>query len=174
MGEYHREVFEPDWQENRYPDLKGLPEEEQRSILYDKMVSDAVIAIQTITFLVWPLYFIVLLVVPTLETVAAGYLLRRYQRPWLVALAYAERIIPLALSLVSLASLVYRASAMWVLADRDWFGTFQRSHWPMEALTAALIVVQIAAWRSWPWPLRLVLHAAWIGVLVYMVARQVG
>src|SRR5262245_53921569 len=30
MGEFNREVFEPDWQEKRYPDLKGLPPDEQR------------------------------------------------------------------------------------------------------------------------------------------------
>ena len=32
---------------------------------------------------------------------------------------------------------------------------------------AAAVVAQVAAWRSWSWPVRLVLHAAWIGFAIY-------
>jgi hypothetical protein len=46
FGELHREVYGLDWQEHRYPDLKGLAREDQRRILYDKMVCDAMIGVQ--------------------------------------------------------------------------------------------------------------------------------
>jgi hypothetical protein len=34
-------------------------------------------------------------------------------------------------------------------------------------MVAALIPAQIATWRRWHWSLRLLLHAAWIGLLLY-------
>jgi hypothetical protein len=39
LGELSREVYEPDWQERRYPDLKGMSRDDQRRILYDKALA---------------------------------------------------------------------------------------------------------------------------------------
>ena len=46
LGEFGKEVYGPNWQEERYPDLRGLRPEDQRLILYDKMACDAVIGVQ--------------------------------------------------------------------------------------------------------------------------------
>ena len=91
LGELRREVYEPDWQEHRYPDLKGMSRDDQRRILYDKMVCDAMIGVQIGLLWGMPLYFIVLFLVPAVEALAAGSLWRRYRRPWPVTVAYVER-----------------------------------------------------------------------------------
>jgi serine/threonine protein kinase len=167
LGEVNREVFEPGWQRERYPDLAAMPEEKQQRILYEKMVCDAVISVQR--GLLWglPLYFIVLLVIPGLEALAAGSLWRRFQRPWPVIGAYVERIIPLALTLLFSAVLVLTAFALRTALTAHWFGTFQRLNWRMELALAALLAAQVGTWRSWPGSLRLALHAAWIALVVY-------
>ena len=46
FGELRRVVYEPDWQERRYPDLKGKSRDDQRRILYDKLVCDAMVGVQ--------------------------------------------------------------------------------------------------------------------------------
>jgi len=71
LGEFGQEVYEPDWQEKRYPDLKGLPAQDQRRILYDKMACDAVIGVQTGLLKALPLYFTALLLLPALQALAA-------------------------------------------------------------------------------------------------------
>ena len=78
LGELRREVYEPDWQEHRYPDLKGMSRDDQRRILYDKMVCDAMIGVQIGLLWGMPLYFIVMFLVPAVEALAAGSLWRRY------------------------------------------------------------------------------------------------
>jgi predicted Ser/Thr protein kinase len=172
IGEFHREVFEPGWLEQRYPDLKGLPAAKQRSILYDKMACDAVLGVQTGLLTAVPLFFTILLVVPAVEALAAGHLWRRYQRPWPVAAAYAERIIPLALSLVLAVTVALMAFWSRGVITADWFGKTQRLLWPREAVLAALVAAQVATWRGWPWPLRLSLHAAWLALLGVMMAVE--
>jgi hypothetical protein len=172
LGEYHREVFEPGWLEERYPDLKGLPEGIQREILYDKMECDALLGVQAGLLIGWPLIFTVLLVVPALEALAAGALWRRYQRPWPVAVAYAERVVPLALSVMLAVILALSFFVSRYIFTEDWFGTTQRALWPREALLAALIVAQVATWRGWRWPLRLSLHAGWLALAALAVAIE--
>jgi hypothetical protein len=172
FGEYRREVFEPGWLEDRYPDLKGLPEEKQREILYDKMECDAFLGVQAGLLIGWPLIFTLLLVVPALEALAAGALWRRYQRPWPVAAAYAERVVPLALSLMLAVIIALTFFVSRYIFTEDWFGTTQRALWPREALLAALIVAQAATWRGWRWPLRLSLHAGWLALAALAVAIE--
>jgi hypothetical protein len=88
FGELGREVYPPDSQERRYADPKGLSRDDQRRILYEKMVCDAMIGVQIALLWGMPLHFIVMIVVPAVGTLAAGSLWRRYQRPWSVTLAY--------------------------------------------------------------------------------------
>jgi len=169
LGEYGQKVYEPDWQEDRYPDLKGLPAERQRQILYDKMACDAVLGVQTSLLKALPVYITGLILLPALQTLAAGYLWRRYQRPWLVTAAYAERIIPLALTLFWSAVLVWGAFWIGAAGPVDWFATFQGMAWRMEVVIVAAVMAQVAAWRGWYWPLRLLLHAAWIGSCIGLI-----
>jgi hypothetical protein len=171
LGELRHEVYEPDWQEQRYPDLKGLSRDEQRQILYDKMVCDAVIGGQTGLLWALPLYFTILILGPAVEAVAAGSLWRRYGRPWPVVGAYVERIIPLALSLIFGCQLVLAPFGLWAIGTEDWLGTFQRSYWPLAVAVAVLIAAQAASRRGWPWPLRLLLHASWVVLTVWAKSR---
>ena len=129
------------------------------------MVCDAMIGVQFGLLWFAPLFFIILLLVPAMEALAAGSLWRRYQRPWPVTLAYIERIIPLALTLILGATTVAAAFALRTLVAEDWLGTYQRAHWPMEVALTVLVLAQVAAWRGWTWWLRLLLHAGWIVLL---------
>ncbi len=169
--ELRRVVYEPDWQERRYPDLKGMSRDDQRRILYDKMVCDAMIGVQIGLLRGMPTYLIVMFVVPAAEALAAGSLWRRFRRPWPVTVAYVERIIPLAVTLNLGALAVMSALALRPMVSDDWLGTYQRTYWPMEVALAVLIVAQVATWRGWSWWLRLLLHAAWI-VLVFWPPQQ--
>ena len=158
----------PGSQGTAYPDLQGASEAERRRVLYDKMACDAVIAVQTGLLRALPLFFAFLLVIPAVEALAAGRLWRRLQRPWPVIAAYAERIVPLAMVLILSVLLVTAASRFQGLFTEDGFRKFQGLHWMREVLLVALAAAEIATWRRWSWPLRLLLHAAWIGFFVYM------
>jgi hypothetical protein len=171
LGELRRDVYEPDWQEQRYPDLKGLSRDEQRKILYDKMVCDAVISVQTGLLWALPLYFTIMFLVPAVEALAAGSLWRRYQRPWPVVAAYAERIIPLAMTLIIAGTLALSASLLWTMMTEDWFRMFRHAYWPLGVTVGVMVVAQVAAWRGWRLPLRLVLHAAWIVLVIWAKSR---
>jgi hypothetical protein len=83
-----------------------------------------------------------------------------------VAAVYVERIIPLSLTLVWSAALVWAALGLQADGYDNW-GRFQRTVWPAEVAIVAAVVAQVAAWRGWYWPLRLLLHAAWIGLVIY-------
>jgi hypothetical protein len=164
LGELSREVYEPDWQERRYPDLKGMPRDEQRRILYDKMVCDAIIGVQIGLLLSMPLFFAVLVVVPAVEALAAGSLWRRYQRPWPAILAYVERVVPLAMALKRGATVAWMAVEYRSFIGAGWFGVYERAYWPVEVAVILVIVPQVAAWREWPVWLRLLLTAGWFAL----------
>jgi hypothetical protein len=51
------------------------------------MVCDAIIGVQHALLWSTPFYFILTIVVPALEAVAAGSLWRRYRRPWPLTIA---------------------------------------------------------------------------------------
>jgi hypothetical protein len=171
LGELRREVYEPDWQERRYPDLKGMSRDDQRRILYDKMVCDAMIGVQIGLLGGMPMYLIGMFVVPAVEALAAGSLWRRFGRPWPVTVAYVERIIPLAVTLLFAAVAVMSALALRTMVSQDWLGTYHRAYWPLEVALAVSVVAQVATWRGWTWWLRLLLHAGWIVLAIWARMR---
>jgi hypothetical protein len=171
-GKARQIVIEPNWIESRYPDLRGKPEAEQRRILYDKMACDAVINVQSGLLKAVPTFFFVLLLIPAVEALVAGHLWRRYQRAWAVTLAYAERMVPLAFTLVLCAGFLWAVIQFPPTATGGWFETYQRLYWRGELAMVAMVAAQVAAWRGWSWPLRLFLHAAWIGLLVWSLAAR--
>jgi serine/threonine-protein kinase len=171
FGELRREVYGPDWQERRYPDLKGVSRDDQRAILYDKMVCDAMIGVQI--GLLWglPLFSTVMLVVPAVEALAPGHLWRRHRRTWPVTMAYIERIIPLVLTLQFGVMAVLSVAAVRSLAAGDWLSAYQRGFWPMEIALGMLILAQVATWRGWSRWLRLLLYAGGIVLLAWARLR---
>jgi hypothetical protein len=117
--------------------------------------------------LLWgmPMYFIVMFVVPAVEALAAGSLWRRYRRPWPVTVAYVERVIPLAVTLILVIEAVPLALALPTMASQEWQdAAYQPSYW-LLAVAPVLVVAQVATWRGWSWWLRLLLHAGWIVLL---------
>jgi len=171
LGELNREVYESDWQERRYPDLKGMSRDDQRRVLYDKMVCDAIIGVQRGLLSYMPWYFIIMIVAPALEAVAAGSLWRRYRRPWPLTIAYVERIVPLALTLMLGATAVLAAVSLRSFIGAGWLGVYERAYWPLQVALALVIVPQVAAWREWSVWLRLLLHAGWIVLVVFARLR---
>jgi hypothetical protein len=171
IGEVHREVFGPDWPEHRYPDLRGLARADQWEILRDKMVCDAMIGVQIGVMWAMPVYILALAIVPAMEALAAGSLWRRHRRLWPVLLAYAERIIPIAVTLLCAGIGGLSAVLLVSLVDDHWLSTFQRTYWPMESAIAVLVVAQVAVWRGWSWWLRVLLHFGWIGLVAWAMSR---
>ena len=171
LGELHREVYEPDWQEHRYPDLKGLSHDDQRRILYDKMVCDAMIGVQKGLLWAMPIYLVGMFLVPAVEALAAGSLWRRYRRPGPVTLAYVERIVPLALTLILGVTTVWVAALLRKIVTEDWFSVYERAYWPMHVALVVMVVAQVATWRGWSGSLRLFLHAAWIVLVIWARLR---
>ena len=88
-----------------------------------------------------------------------------------MTVAYVERIIPLALTLILGAVAVLSALALRTMVSQDWLGTYQRANWPLEVGLAASIVAQVATWRGWSWWLRLLLHAGWIVLVIWARMR---
>ncbi len=170
LGELRQVIYEPDWQERRYPDLKGMSRDDQRRILYDKMVSDAMIGVQFALLGLMPLSFTFLFVFAA-EALAAGSLWRRYRRPWPVTVAYVERVIPPAVTLILGVQAVLSALALRTMVTEDWLGTYQRAFWPLEVALATLVVAQVATWRGRSWWLRLLLHAGWIVLVIWARMR---
>jgi hypothetical protein len=119
-----------------------------------------------------PPLFVVLLLIPAVEALVAGHLWRRYQRAWAVTLAYTERMVPLAFTLIFCAGFVREVVESHPTAAGNWFGTYQRLFWRGEVALVAMLAAQIAAWRCWSWPLRLSLHAAWVGLLAWAIAMR--
>jgi serine/threonine protein kinase len=171
LGVLRTENFEVDWQEKRYPDLQGLSRKEQRNILYDKMACDAVIGVQS-GLLKSLLLFATLLLVPAVEALVAGHLWRRHRRFWPAAIGYAERVFPLAITLIYSAAMVWWAVESQDVVNEGWFAKYQAVAWKVEVLLLALVVAQVAAWRGWYWPLRLCLQIAWVSLLGYYIATR--
>jgi hypothetical protein len=144
-----------------------MPEGAQRRILYDKMACDAVLGVQTGLMKAVPIFFTGMLLLPALGALAAGHLWRRFQRPWPVVLGYVERIVPLGLALLWSAAIVWGAFWFRAAGDSDWFVNLQRLSWPLEVTIVVAVVAQVGAWRGWYWPLRLLLHATWIALVIY-------
>ncbi len=160
--------------ETAYPDLKGMTEKERRRVLYRKLICDAVISVQSGLLLALPLFFAFLLVVPAVEALAAGRLWRRLRRPWPVIAAYAERIIPMAFTILMGVSLVWMAVALHAMFRQDWLRWYEPQLRQRGLLLAALIPAQVATWRRWHWALRLLLHAGWISLLVFLFGMLAG
>ncbi len=65
---------------------------------------------------------------------------------------------------------VWAAFELRAMGAEDWVGKLQGVFWPAEVLIVPMIVALVAAWRGWWWPIRLLLHAAWIGFFLYALS----
>jgi hypothetical protein len=98
-------------------------------------------------------------------TLLAGHLLRRHGRASAILLPYAEVIFPGTLALLVGLGLPLKIGFNLAVPGALEFSL---------ALLAALLAIT-AALRGWPWPVRLILHALWVGGVVgALVVAQTG
>ncbi len=67
---------------------------------------------------------------------------------WPMTIAYVERIVPLALTLMLGATAVLPAVLLRSIIGADWLGVYERAYWPLQVALALVIVPQVAAWRE--------------------------
>jgi serine/threonine protein kinase len=145
----------------KYPDLRELPSSERAHVVYQMLRADLIAGSP------WGIWLAVLFLLPfslllfATQVMLAGPLLRQPARRSAVMLAYFERAIPATVVIsmvpsIAMAPLVVGRTSTVLNFDMP---TVQLSFLPMLAL---LVLALISAVRCWVWPLRLVMHAAWL------------
>jgi hypothetical protein len=135
----------------KYPDLRAVPPQDRGRVFYHKIRTDL---IGGIPFGVWlSTLFVLICAVPmgTAQVMAAGPLLRRGGArravlvPYLEVAVPATALFPFAYSLPLQFPHVPLAMTIWSLTQ-----------------LVLLMLALASSLRGWPWPLRLLLHAAWL------------
>jgi hypothetical protein len=149
----------------KYPDLREVPARERGEVIYHKIRADLIAGLPIGTWLA--ALFSLVLAVPTftIQTMAAGPLLRRQGARPAVLLPYFERTVPAIILLVLALQLVIARPVIWGYLHIDirpiliWY----------LLLIGMLGLALTGTLRGWPWPYRLLLHAGWLvsaGLLV--------
>jgi hypothetical protein len=142
----------------RYPDLAGLPAEKRAQVVYGDVLCRLLAGLP---IAIW-CGLLAALVLAVLTAVSgawvAGPLLRRGGPLWKVVPPYLEAELPVAGLMVPPFALLAIPLLAAPLRTPVWYFAL------MVALPAlALVGVQ----RRWHWALRVLLHAAWVGVLFF-------
>jgi eukaryotic-like serine/threonine-protein kinase len=150
--------------QEKYPDLRDVPPHDRAWVFYHKVRADIAAGIPL------GMWFGALLIVGmataalTIQLMAAGPLVRRRGLSPTIFLPYLERTIPTLMLVTLPISLALAATFLRHIVDIR-----PKLLWylPMLALQAVAVTSTL---RGWPWPVRLLLHAAWItaaGVMVW-------
>jgi predicted Ser/Thr protein kinase len=139
-----------------YPDLRQVPARERGKVFYQKVHTDLLAGIPLGIWL--GALLVVAWAVPTftVQALAAGRLLRRHGARPGVLLPYFERALPITVLLTLGLGFVLAAALMARRFDARPVLVWFLPGFGFLALTVA------GAWRDWPWPLRLLLHAGWL------------
>jgi hypothetical protein len=158
----------------KYPDLQKVPPQERGWVFYRKLRTDLIAGLPVGIWLA--VLVLVGLIVPgyTVQVMVAGPLVRRHGASPAVLLPYLERAVPVCVLLVMVWCLVllsfifaepFLRHGLDVRPLRLWF----------LAVAGMAGLASTSTLRGWPWPLRLLLHAAWPGVLVsFLVLRSLS
>jgi serine/threonine protein kinase len=148
----------------KYPDLRTIPARNRGWVFYNKIHTELLAGIPLGIWLGALVILLGLVPLITLQTVAAGPLLRRHGPRPLILLPYLERVFPLLLLCILTAGIfageavlkihIFRPLLLWYLL-----------------LFGLLVLVLTGILRGWPWPLRLLLHASWLFCMGSLVAR---
>jgi serine/threonine protein kinase len=151
----------------KYPDLRQVPRDQWFRVLLAKLETDQIANLGSgILFLIFlSLAFVGPLCVG--ETLVAGRLLRRHGRARSAILPYCEMAVPAAFTFWYLQSFL-----IWICFAPPVEGKLQ---FLIRTLICALAPVPavVSVWRQWPWPLRVLLHAGWI-LLILWLTRPLG
>jgi hypothetical protein len=137
---------------DKYPALRDVPAAERGRLFADKVLADLAAGVPLGLWLGALFCLVPTVVFVTGQTVVAGALLRRSGHVRGMIVRYAE----LSVLVVLLGAGTIRRLAGIVLGGGDV---------PMAAyllLCGLMLLALVGALRGWPWPLRLVLHAAWV------------
>jgi hypothetical protein len=156
------ERLESGWHLREHPELAALSEFDQQRVSYRKLLADLKLAIQAE---VWETFVVGgggCLLLGALSAAAAGSLWRRYGF-WGALAGYLERTLPLVVALYAGLGVLW--APLWEGHLLSSLATFAAYGQAVALLLAATLAV-VGAFREWKWPVRALLHATWVGLLL--------
>jgi predicted Ser/Thr protein kinase len=154
----------------KYPDLREIPVWERAKVFYLKVRADLIAGIPLGIWLGAVGLLTMEMLIYTIMVMAAGPLLRQHGARPVVLLPYFERAFP--------TTLLIALSAGFVVAElllRHLVNIRPLLIWYL-LLLGLLALAVLATLRGWPWPVRLLLHVAWLfclALLTVLVSRGV-
>jgi hypothetical protein len=140
-----------------YPDLRAVPPRERAALFYHKMDADLGETIQRCIVVAFAIALFFFFPAGLVQTVAMGSLLRRHRSAWRATFGYFEITAP-ALCVVCV---LWHFTTKILIADSY---LFTKPTWSLLALLIVASTASVAAARRWPWPVRLLAQAGWIGL----------
>jgi predicted Ser/Thr protein kinase len=141
----------------RYPDLRGLEPERQARVVYGDVLCRLLTGIPVAIWCGMLMALGVSVAVAVSGSWVAGPLLRRGGSVWKAVPPYLEAELPTAALILP----VFFLLAVLLLEAR--FGV---SLWYFNLMVALPALALVGVWRRWHWALRVLLHAAWVVVLL--------
>jgi predicted Ser/Thr protein kinase len=147
----------------KYPDLREIPAGERAKVFYLKVRADLVAGIPLGIWLGALGGLTMQMLIYTIMVMAAGPQLRRHGARPIVLLPYFERALPAIILIMfsagyAVAELLMRNMVSSMAPIRIWY----------LSVLGLLALAVVSTQRSWPWPLRLVLHVSWLLTLVLL------
>jgi predicted Ser/Thr protein kinase len=142
---------------NKYPDLRAIPAAERAKVFYLKVRADLIAGIPVAIWSAGLGLLTMQMLIYTIMVLVAGPLLREHGVRPAVLLPYFERAFPTTLLIALSAGFVVAETLLRHMVNfasslRIWY----------VALLGLMALAVLGTWRSWPWPLRLLLHALWL------------
>jgi hypothetical protein len=153
----------------KYPDLRAVPAQERGRVFAAKIRADLIAGLPLGIWLGALTVLAGVMPMVTIQVMAAGPLLRRRGPSPAVLLPYLERTIPVTVLIALLGALLGSLAGAEILL-RYSINVRPTLIWYLPAF-GLLAVALTGVLRGWPWPLRLVLHAAWLVGLGMLAGR---
>jgi hypothetical protein len=146
----------------KYPDLREIPARERAKVFYVKVRADLIAGIPLGIWLGALGLLTMEMLVYAILVMAAGPLLRQHGARPVVLLPYFERAFPTITLIFLSAGFVVAETLLSRIVN---FGPLRT--WYM-ALAGLLALAVTSTLRSWPWPVRLLLHGSWLLALILL------
>ncbi len=149
----------------KYPQLRQVPAQERGEVFYQKMRADLIASIPVGIWLGTLLLLPLIVLASTIQVLAAGSLVRERGASLAILLPYFERVIP---SMLLIDLPLRFVTAVFLLRLAFDFRPLLTWSVPLFGLLALALA---SALRGWSWPLRLLVHAGWMGCFGMLVVR---